>query len=187
MNSALATLRDRATSTAEFRRASDAVCSRLLEQVRAHIRGLARDSSKAVIVIILRSGIALLDSAMRTFKDAPVGVVGLKRDEITHEPRWYYENLPPLSGDSTVIILDPMLATGGSAEAVAMKLKEHGTNAEHIYFAGIVGAPEGFARLSRLIPEKNIILASLDQGLDEHAMIVPGLGDFGDRYFGYAG
>jgi uracil phosphoribosyltransferase len=129
----------------------------------------------------------MLEPVLQKFPKAPVGVLGMKRGESTFRPSWYYENIPPLSGQSIVVILDPMLATGGSAETAVSHLLEHGAKSKNVYFLGIIGAPEGFARLAHFIPRKNIILASIDKGLDTKKYIVPGLGDFGDRYFGYSG
>ena len=184
MNSFLAMLRDRETGTAEFRAASEHLAELLIREM--HVRLMARlpAPERIVLVIILRSGIALLPSALRTFPGAPVGVLGMKRDERTFAPHWYYENLPPLSKNDTVVILDPMLATGGSAEAAANRLVERGAITSNLHFVGVIGATEGLARLSRLIQEDHIILAAIDAELDAHKYIVPGLGDFGDRYFG---
>lgn len=139
-----------------------------------------------VIVIILRAGIAFLDAIADGFPNAPVGVLGLKRDEQKLEPHWYYENLPPISMEHAVVIVDPMLATGGSAEAAVERLQKRGADSKRIYFVGVVAAPEGLSRLAALIPRENIVLATVDDGLDEHGVIVPGVGDFGDRFFGYS-
>lgn len=183
MNELLDTLRDRGTGTAEFRAASEKLGGLLAEEARARVAAPGA-AGRIVLVIILRSGIALLGPALRAFPSAPVGVLGMKRDEHTFAPRWYYENLPPLTEHDVVVILDPMLATGGSAEAAVARLTERGASASNLYFVGVIGATEGLARLSRLMPREHIVLAAVDEELDAHKYIVPGLGDFGDRYFG---
>lgn len=146
-------------------------------------RGIAPD--RVVLVIILRAAMAFINPAREVFPNAPIGVFGMKRDERTKVARWYYENLPPLSRRSVVIVLDPMLATGGSAAAAARRLLVRGSDPKNIYFVGIIAAPEGISRLARFIPQENITLAAVDTGLDAQKLIIPGLGDFGDRYFGY--
>lgn len=185
MDTSLKTLRDRKTDTAAFRVASGRIGNSLMRKIRVLLttRHVTRES--IVIVIVLRSGIALLEPALRAFPGARVGVVGLKRDERTFEPHWYYENLPRLTRRDTVVICDPMLATGGSAEAVVVRLSARGTAAKNIYFSGIIAAPEGVARLAQRIPRENIVLSAIDKGLTTAKLIMPGLGDFGDRYFGY--
>jgi uracil phosphoribosyltransferase len=179
----LLALRDRMIETAVFRAESLKLCSLLVQEGRERLKkhGVAEDD--VIVVPILRSGMAFLEPARLVFPDAPVGMLGMKRDERTLVPQWYYENLPKLSAQSTVVILDPMLATGGSASAAVARLVERGAAPGRIYFIGIIAAPEGYAELARHIPEENIILAAVDEKLDAHGYIVPGLGDFGDRYF----
>lgn len=185
MDTSLKTLRDRKTDTAAFRVASGRIGTSLMRKMRMLLTKQRVPRESIIIVIVLRSGIALLEPALRAFPSARVGVVGLKRDERTFAPHWYYENLPKLSSRSAVVICDPMLATGGSAEAVAVRLSERGAAAKNIYFSGIIAAPEGIARLARRIPRENIVLNAIDKGLTTAKLITPGLGDFGDRYFGY--
>ncbi|MBI4093423.1 uracil phosphoribosyltransferase [Candidatus Kaiserbacteria bacterium] len=187
INASLQTLRDRGSTTAEFRNAVGRVCEHLLRRTKDTLRHKNTGDEDLVFAIILRAALAFLPSVNRVFPGAPIAVLGMKRDEKTLAPRWYYENLPPLTRNSSVIILDPMLATGGSAASAAKKLIERGADPKRMYFCGIVAAPEGILRLSRCIPEDHILLASIDRGLDTFGMITPGLGDFGDRYFGYEG
>lgn len=185
MNALLGALRNRKTNTADFRAASEKLCTSLMRKTKALLVKRGAATERIVIVVILRSGVALLPAALHTFPGAQTGVLGMKRDEHTFAPKWYYENLPPLSKRTTIILLDPMLATGGTAEAAVIHLIEQGAVAKHIYFTGIVAAPEGFERLAKLIPQEHILLAAVDKKLDAHKLIVPGLGDFGDRYFGF--
>jgi uracil phosphoribosyltransferase len=181
----LEVLRNRETDTAAFRAATRLVGASLLRKMHALLSERHVAPESVVFTVILRSGIALLEPALLAFPEARVGVVGLKRDETTFEPYWYYENLPMISKESTIIILDPMLATGGSAEAVVTRLIERGADSKRICFLGIIAAPEGVARLARVISMENMVLAATDEGLTAGKLITPGLGDFGDRYFGY--
>lgn len=134
-----------------------------------------------VAVPVLRAGLGMLDAVTELFPEVTVGYVGLERDHATFEPSLYYSKLPPLEG-RFVLLLDPMLATGASAAAACGELERAG--AGQITLLSVVSAPEGIARLQDLHPEINIVTASIDDGLDDHAYIVPGLGDFGDRLFG---
>lgn len=186
MKEALRVLRDRETGTAAFRAAAGEVCARLVHKMRGKLAERGVKPRDIVIVLILRSALAFLDAVTDAFPGTPIGIVGLRRDEETRAPHWYYENLPTLGAQTVPLIFDPMLATGGSAEAAVLRLKERGAAPKNIFFAGIVAAPVGFLRLAATIPEENIVVATLDEGLDTNGMIVPGIGDFGDRYFGYA-
>lgn len=135
-----------------------------------------------VLVPILRAGLGMVDGIRRMIPTAKVGHMGLYRDEETLEPVTYYAKFPKNMPESTVMLLDPMLATGGSASAAISELKKHG--AVSIKLVCIVGAPEGVQRVEKDHPEVEIILAALDEGLNEKGYIVPGLGDAGDRLFG---
>ena len=134
-----------------------------------------------VLVPVLRAGMGMLDVMLTIFPRAAVGYVGLERDEMTAKARQYYKKLPPLAGRH-VLVLDPMLATGGSASSAIALLKEHG--ASLIRLLSIVSAPEGVERLAQDHPEVDVYTAALDRGLDFRKYILPGLGDFGDRLYG---
>jgi uracil phosphoribosyltransferase len=134
-----------------------------------------------VAVPILRAGLGLLDAVTDLLPDVRVGYAGLERDERTLQPTSYYLKVPPLGG-RTVLLLDPMLATGGSAAFAARLLKERG--ATDVRLVCGVAAPEGVARLTDEHPDVRIITAGLDETLNGVGYIVPGLGDFGDRLFG---
>ncbi len=137
--------------------------------------------AEPVLVPILRAGLGMLDAALDLLPTAHVGYVGLERDEETAIARAYYSKLPPL-GDRSVLVLDPMLATGGSAAACISQLYEKG--AAQVKLLCIVAAPEGVRLLETTFPDLEIVTASLDRGLNEKKYILPGLGDFGDRLFG---
>ena len=135
------------------------------------------------LVAILRAGLGMVDAAKELLPNAPIGHVGLYRDESSLQPVQYYFKMPQRSDDAIVYILDPMLATGGSAiAAIDLIKKEH--KPQQVVFVGIVGCPEGINALQKAHPDVEIYLASQDEKLNEHGYIVPGLGDAGDRIFG---
>ena len=145
----------------------------------AKCRKLATD---IVVVPILRAGVGMLEGILELVPTARVGFVGLFRDEETKLPVTYYERFPPQIKGGTCIIIDPMLATGGSTVAAIDKLKENG--AESIVVVCIVTCPEGIALVEAEHPDVPIYAAAIDERLDERKYIVPGLGDAGDRLFG---
>lgn len=134
------------------------------------------------LVPILRAGLGMTDAALAILPSADVWHLGFRRDEETHRPESYYNRLPDSCPNDLVIVLDPMLATGGSASAAISTLKLWG--APRITFVGLIAAPEGVARLQRDHPDVRVHVAKLDRELDENAYIRPGLGDAGDRMFG---
>ena len=135
-----------------------------------------------VIVPILRAGLGMTDGLLQLMPAAKVGHIGLYRDETTHTPVEYYCKLPKESVDSEVIVVDPMLATGGSAVAALDFLKQRGCKS--IRFMCLVAAPEGIKVLQDAHPDVDIFVAAVDECLNENCYIVPGLGDAGDRIFG---
>ncbi|MDQ4142471.1 MAG: uracil phosphoribosyltransferase [Actinomycetota bacterium] len=134
-----------------------------------------------ILVPILRAGLGLLDPIVDLFPEARVGYIGLERDEATFKPTTYYSKLPQVSS-ARVFVLDPMLATGGSAAAAIRAVREAG--ASWIRMISVVAAPEGVAVLEDTHPDVDIVTAALDRELNDRAFIVPGLGDFGDRLYG---
>ena len=137
---------------------------------------------KLAIVPILRAGLGMVDGLLKLVPVARVGHIGLYRDEVTHEPVEYYCKLPSDISERFSIVVDPMLATGGSASDAISMLKKRG--AKHIVLMCLVAAPEGVERLQKDHPDVDIYAAGLDEYLNENAYIVPGLGDAGDRIFG---
>lgn len=195
VENALVALRDVATGTDGFRRHA-----RLLTLILAfhvledlptrevtvqtpledtHGRVMSRN---VIFVPVLRAGLAMLDAMSDFVPGSKVGFVGLERDEQTAIAHSYYQKLPAQLADAETIILDPMLATGGSALATVELLKQN--RAGSIRLACIVAAPEGVQILRARHPDVRIFTAALDRGLNERKFILPGLGDFGDRYFG---
>lgn len=192
----LTVLRDKTTSRTEFRQAAKALGYLLAGQAADHVAtrqiqiqtpiaattGITLNN--VILVPILRSGIVLLDPFYTYFPQARVGVVGIRRKEVTAEPIFYYDNMPPMQPSDQIIILDPMLATGGTAITVLNVLKSKGIAENKILFVGIVCSPEGLEKVQKLFPGVTFLISAHDQHLNSAFFIVPGLGDFGDRYFG---
>ncbi|MFV0499102.1 MAG: uracil phosphoribosyltransferase [Bacilli bacterium] len=188
-------IRDENTKHFEFKRAIDEVTLLMayevtrdlplrekvintpLEKMTAHVL-----EKKVVIVPIMRAGLGMTDGILSLIPTARVGHVGLYRDETTLKPMEYYKKFPKEISDSTVFIVDPMLATGGSVIATIDIVKA--TGATDIRYIGIVGSPEGVNALQKAHEDVDIYLAALDRNLNENGYIVPGLGDCGDRIFG---
>lgn len=139
-------------------------------------------SNQVVLVPVLRAGLGMVDAFLSLVPAAKVGHIGLSRNHETLLPEEYYCNLPKDIAEREVFVLDPMLATGGSASFAIDCIKKRG--ASKIRFIGIIGAPEGVAYLQKNHPDVDIYLATLDEKLNEHGYIMPGLGDAGDRIFG---
>lgn len=137
---------------------------------------------KLAVVPILRAGLGMVSGILALAPTAKVGHIGLYRDPDTHEPVEYYCKLPDPINERTIVVTDPMLATGGSACDAIRMIKEHG--GVHIKFMCIIAAPEGLKRLSETHPDVQIYVGHLDRCLNDHAYIMPGLGDAGDRIFG---
>ena len=140
------------------------------------------EEEKFVVVPILRAGLAMVEGVLKVLHGASVGHIGLYRDEKTFEPVEYYSKMPPNLGEKILLVTDPMLATGGSCSAALQMLKDKG--AKKIIFMCIVSAPQGIEKISKDHPDIPIYTAAIDQGLNEHCYILPGLGDAGDRMFG---
>lgn len=190
-------LRDKNTTQASYRDATEKLASLLaleaaaalphekisVETPIAPVAGV-RLSHDVVLVPVLRSGLALLYPFLRYFPKSRVGFIGMKRDEKTAIAHNYYINLPSITAQDRVIILEPMIATGGSGIGTLNILKERGVPEEHILYVAVIAAPEGIAKIRARYPKVHFIIAQTDQALNAEHWIVPGLGDFGDRYFG---
>lgn len=141
-----------------------------------------RIGADVVVVPVLRSGLGMLDAVLELLPSARVGHIGLQRDETTAVASQYYAKLPSGIGDSYVLMIDPMLATGGSAAAALELLRRAG--ARDIRILCIVAAPEGIDLIERRFPDVRIFTPVIDRGLNDRKFIIPGLGDFGDRLYG---
>lgn len=191
----LTQIRKKETGTKDFREALDEIAGLMAYEIsrdlplkevtietpigECHTYELA---TSIVLVPVLRAGLGMVDGITNLIPIAKVGHVGIYRDHETLKPKEYYAKLPPCVTDSVVMILDPMLATGGSASATIAYLKKQG--ARQIRLVCIVGAPEGVAKIEREHPDVDIFLSALDEKLNDKGYIVPGLGDAGDRLFG---
>jgi uracil phosphoribosyltransferase len=139
-------------------------------------------TERLVAIPVLRAGLGLLDAVTDLFPDTVVGYLGMERDEVTLQPRDYYAKLPSMDG-RRALVLDPMLATGGSGSAAVTHVKEKAAPTS-ISFVCVVAAPEGVERMQADHPDVPIVAGALDRQLNEHGFILPGLGDFGDRLHG---
>ena len=191
----LSVLRDKATPSSDFRRRLSDVSMLLLYEALRDLRvredkidtplettGGMRLADEIVVIAILRAGLGMTDGALRLIPEARVGHLGLYRDEESLQPVGYYESMPDHGPDAEVVVVDPMLATGGSAVAAFDRLKQ-GTGGK-LRFVCLVAAPEGIAAMHEAHPEVPIWCATVDRELDERGYIRPGLGDAGDRIFG---
>lgn len=145
-------------------------------------KGKVLSGKKVALVPVLRAGLGMVDGMLSIIPAAKVGHIGLYRDPETLEPVEYYCKLPTDISDRTVLVLDPMLATGGSAAAAIQYLKNKG--AKSIKLVNIIAAPEGLKAIHELHPDVHVYIAGLDEKLNDHGYILPGLGDAGDRLFG---
>lgn len=145
-------------------------------------RSRVLSGKKVAIVPILRAGLGMVDGVAKLMPAARIGHIGLYRDPATLQPVEYYCKLPADSEKRELLVLDPMLATGGSASAAITFIKQRGCN--NIRLVNLIAAPEGIARVQQDHPDVNIYVAACDERLNEHGYIVPGLGDAGDRLFG---
>ena len=191
----LTLLRRKETGTKDFRETLDEIAGLMAYEItrdlplreitietplqKCSTQELARE---VVLIPVLRAGLGMVDGISNLLPNARVGHIGMYRDHETLEPTTYYSKFPDNLSDAIVMVLDPMLATGGSSTAAIQVLKDHG--AKTIKLVCVVGAPEGVDRIRKDHPDVQIYLAALDEKLNEHGYILPGLGDAGDRLFG---
>ena len=191
----LTQIRNKDTGTKEFRENVNEIAGLMAYEITRDIpvretetetpmmRCVTHELSRDIVLIpILRAGLGMVDGITSLIPTAKIGHVGMYRDHDTLEPLSYYAKFPYRMKKAVVLVLDPMLATGGSASATLDKLKAEG--AKDLKLVCIVGAPEGLERVKKDHPEVNVFLAALDQGLNDQGYIIPGLGDAGDRLFG---
>ena len=191
----LARLRDRQTQPPEFRRLLAETASLMIyEATRSFavkkisvetplaVTGGFQLKREVVLIPVLRAGLGMLDSILQLIPHARVGFIGLRREETTLKALFYHKSFPKNLGDFEVILIDPMLATGGSAVAALDLLTEQG--AKHVRLVNLVAAPRGVQTVQKSYPKVPIFTAAVDKKLNERGFIVPGLGDAGDRLFG---
>jgi uracil phosphoribosyltransferase len=195
VHDALATLRDVSTSPEIFRHMAVRISLLLACEATRDVPTVAsrvqtplgpadgrRVRDGVVVVPVLRAGLGMLDAVLELIPTARVGHIGLQRDEMTAVASQYYSKLPADLSDSFVLMIDPMLATGGSAVAALDLIKQAG--GREVRMICIVSAPEGIALVEKHHPHVHIYTPAIDRGLNDHKYIVPGLGDFGDRLYG---
>ena len=192
----LAVLRNKDTSVKEFRELVNEISGLMCYEATRNLPTVEVDvetplmtakcrmlaGKKLAIVPILRAGLGMVDAMVDLIPSAKIGHIGLYRDPETHKPVEYYCKLPDDIGNRQVFVVDPMLATGGSAVAAIDFLKQHGC--KNIIMMNILGCPEGVAAVQAAHPDVEMYLAAMDEKLNDHAYILPGLGDAGDRIFG---
>ena len=192
----LAVLRNKETSVKEFRELVNEISGLMCYEATRNLPTMDVEvetpvavakckmlsGKKLAIVPILRAGLGMVDALVDLIPSAKIGHIGLYRDPVTHEPVEYYCKLPEDIGNRVTFVVDPMLATGGSAVAAIDFLKKHGCR--QIVMMNIIGCPEGIKRVQEAHPDVEMYLAACDEKLNEHDYIVPGLGDAGDRIFG---
>lgn len=195
--SIISLLRDKNATIDQFRQAADQIATLLsfeaadliekeerpLETPLAPAKGY-KMKHEVILLPILRAGLAMLTPFLKLFPTSKVGFVGVRRDEETALPSLYYKNIPEVKSDTIVMVLDPMIATGGSGGLVIELLKAQGVAEENLIYVGVIAAPEGLSSLHKAAPKMKLICGEIDEKLNEKKYIVPGLGDFGDRYFG---
>lgn len=193
----LTKLRDKNTSISEFRQNAYAISHILAQEALTYIEtekttiktpleettGI-KIKPNIILLPILRSGMSMLLPFLDYYKEAKIGVIGLKRDEKTAIANLYYQNIPKIDKSETVIILDPMIATGGTGLATIKILTQLGIKEEKIIFASIINSTHGINAIKTEFPKITILQAGIDKILNKDKFIVPGLGDFGDRYYG---
>ncbi|MGI6690331.1 MAG: uracil phosphoribosyltransferase [Clostridiales bacterium] len=192
----LSIMRDKNTGTKEFRELLDEISMLMVYEVTRDMKTMEVEVETPLTVMktrmlsgipigvvpILRAGLGMVDGIMRLIPNAKIGHIGLYRDPDTLLPVEYYCKLPADSEQRLLVVLDPMLATGGSASAAISFIKQRGCN--NIKLVSLIAAPEGIARVEQDHPDVDIYVAALDDRLNEHGYILPGLGDAGDRLFG---
>ncbi len=189
-------MRDKNTNTKDFRELAEEITMLMAYEVTRDLpledieieTPICKTIAKTIagrsigVVPILRAGLGMVEGIVKLVPNAKVGHIGLYRDPETHEPVEYYCKLPIDSENRTILVVDPMLATGGSAVAAIQFIKDRGC--KDIKLMNLIAAPEGVKRVQEAHPDVDIFVASLDEKLNDHAYIVPGLGDAGDRLFG---
>lgn len=199
----LTIIRDKSTRQQEYVDASDRLMAILVEEALARLPcvtdtmvetpcgpapGLSCPPGEKICgVDIMRSGAILQEALRRVVPSSKTAKILIQRDEATAEPKLYYSKLPPNISSLHVVLCDPMLATGGSASTAIQVLKDAGVKEENILFINLVCCPEGLQLLAAKAPAVKIVTAALDEKLNDRFYIVPGLGDFGDRYYGTFG
>ena len=193
----LTLLRKKETDTASFRKAADSLTALIAQEAVAAIT-LQKETihtplaptqgallkEHILLIPVLRAGLVFLPPFLSLFPSASVGFIGIRRDEKTAAPHLYYENLPKIGAKDHIFLLEPMLATGGTSALSLQKLIQKGATPAHISLVTLLAAKPGIEKIKKEFPQVHIHTAAIDPELNLQKFIVPGLGDFGDRYFG---
>ena len=193
----LAHLRNKNTEIRRFRFHSDQICQFLFAEAIAGLSFRQQEidtpcgpttveklADDVIVVPVFRAGLAMLFGAMHLLPKSKIGFVGYARDEKTAEAHEYYWKLPEITPHSVLIVTDPMLATGGTILHMLRRLSKQGQQPKEMRVVCVVAAPEGIEAVHKEFPDVKIFCAAIDRGLNDKSYIVPGLGDYGDRYFG---
>jgi uracil phosphoribosyltransferase len=193
----LTQLRDKTTTRLQFRQAAGSLAYLLAQEAMQYLstKTVTFDTPLAptegiilerdpILLPILRSGLALVPAFQQFFPSAPISIVGLRRDEKTAEAQLYYQNITPIDKLDTVLVLDPMIATGGTAVATLRILEQMRIAQQQMIFVAVICAPEGLDLVQSGFPDVKVIVAVKDEKLNADKFILQGMGDFGDRYFG---
>jgi uracil phosphoribosyltransferase len=193
----LTTLRNKNTSLEDYRKAADTLADLIALESDGYLAKKERSvetplgkttgyfiQKKPILVPVLRSGLVLLFAFCKIYNSSSVGILGIKRDEKTAEPHLYYKNLPPIHLDDPIFLLDPMIATGNTAALSIETLQKKGASLSQIIIFSVIASEEGLKNIKKRFPSVRIHVVQIDKKLDSSKWIVPGLGDFGDRYFG---
>lgn len=195
--SLLTILRNKKTTREDFRKAANKLCSIVasdasnflseekttIETPLQKMQG-TKINDNLILLPILRSGMIMLPSFLSFFETAKVGFIGIRRDEETSFPHIYYESFPKISKNDTIFILDPMIATGGSTIACLKKLQALKATLSNIFVISLISAKPGIQSVKNVYPDVSIYSIKVDPSLNDKKFILPGLGDFGDRFFG---
>lgn len=193
----LSRLRNKEISLQDFRRAAEELSDFLAFEALSHLPTQPtliktplkeiygkKFANEQVVIPILRAGLSMLPAFLKVLPQAKVGFLGMKRNEETFIPRLYYQNLPTIRPTDDILLLDPMIATGGSGKMALDIIKEMGGDLSRVIYVGMVASPEGLEIVRLTHPAIKIVVGAVDEGLNSQKYIVPGLGDFGDRFFG---
>ncbi|MGD2169435.1 MAG: uracil phosphoribosyltransferase [Chlamydiota bacterium] len=195
--SLLTILRNKKTSKEDFRKAANKLCSLIASDASSFLseekisvetplqkgRG-TKVIDNLILLPILRSGMVMLPAFLNLYETAKVGFMGIRRDEETALPHIYYENFPTISKNDTIFVLDPMIATGGSTIACLKKLEAYKATLSNIFVVSLISSKPGVTLIKKTYPDVSLYSVSVDPSLNDKKFILPGLGDFGDRFFG---
>ena len=179
----ISVLRDQKTSVSEFRKACKKIANLMAIEALKKIKEKKKSKQSIVLILILRSSVALLDSFLNYFENASIGFLGIKRNEKTFIPKKYFENIPKIKPKDNIVILDPMIATGNTLKMAIKTLIRKNAKEQNILISSIIASKEGLLNIKTGYKKIIIQTVCIDEKLNSKKIIIPGLGDFGDRFF----